>query len=228
MLEIKKEMSKVLANIKLPSQIHNIIEEIYKEYQYSYGKLIEYLKNKYPNKEKEITKLEIDTLSDYKEDIHMEQTIEFEEYEQQRVVILEAINNILKYMKENKEIPKRIFENDIAEVTKHKQSEMFTKIVISNAIGEINSSSKYLINKIKNLELKRDEELESIQQQFLKEIEIIKENAINKAPEINRIINEHFKSICEQLKNIIQTYETEIRQEKVNEKRELRTYDDER
>ena len=44
MLEIKEEMSKILGNTKLPFQIQHIIEEIYKEYEKSYKKLIEYFK----------------------------------------------------------------------------------------------------------------------------------------------------------------------------------------
>ena len=92
MLEIKQEMSKVVGNAKLPFKIQHIIEEIYKEYEKSYKKLIEYLKIKCPDKVQEIIKLEVTTIEDYKDDIHMTRTIEFEEYEQKRAIIIETIN----------------------------------------------------------------------------------------------------------------------------------------
>lgn len=210
MIEIKEKMSKILGNMKLPPQIHHNIEEIYLEYQNSYRKLIEYLKIKYPEKEQEIIRLELATLEDYKEDIHMIQTIEFEEYEQRRTIIIETINYVLKYMKANKEIPQEKIENNMDDVIKENENERFTKIVIDNAISEMVSSSKYLINKINNLGVRGNSELEIIEKQFLEEIKTIKEKAIQKSPEINQIISEHFKNIYEQLKEVIETYKNEI------------------
>ncbi len=214
MLEIKEEMSKILANMKLPPKIHIIITEIYSEYQDSYKKLIKYLKNRYPDKEKEILKIGEDTLKDYDEDIQMIETIEFEEYEQRRAIIIESINNILKSMKENRNTPVQIFENNIAEIIKEKQNERFAKIVIETAVSEMESSSKYLINKINHLGIKTDEELEIIKQQFVEEIKLVKENVIKKSPEISEIISEHFKQLYEQLKNVINKYKAQIEQEK--------------
>ena len=76
------------------------------------------------------------------------------------------------------------------------------------------SSSKYLINKINHLGIKTDEELEIIKQQFVEEIKLVKENVIKKSPEISQIISEHFKQLYEQLKNVINKYKAQIEQEK--------------
>lgn len=213
MLEIKEEMSKVLVNIKLPSQIHHIIEEIYIEYQKSYQKLIQYLKIRYPNKEEEILKVEQYTLEDYNEDLQTVETIEFEEYEQRRAVVIETINNILKYMNENNDIK---HTSNISEIVEERQDESFTRIVIYNAIEEIESSSKYLINRIKNLDLKEDKELKVVEQEFLQSLVEIKQKALQKSPEVNQIIREHFKSIYEKLINIIHIYEMQRKKENVN------------
>lgn len=214
MIEIKEEMSKILGNMKLPLKIRSNIEEIYLDYEKSYKNLIEYLKNKYPDKEQEIIKLNIATLQDYKEDMNMTQTIEFEEYELRRAIIIEAINDILRYINRKQDIPSEEFENNMLETIKKKENERFTKIVMDNIITEIISSSKYFINKINHLGLKMDGELEIVEKQFLEEIKTIKEKAEQKSPEINQIISEHFKSIYEQLENVVEKYKTEIREEK--------------
>lgn len=214
MIEIKEEMSKILGNMKLPLKIRSNIEEIYLDYEKSYKNLIEYLKNKYPDKEQEIIKLDIATLQDYKEDMNMTQTIEFEEYELRRAIIIEAINDILRYINRKQDIPSEEFENNMLETIKKKENERFTKIVIDNTIAEIISSSKYFINKINHLGLKMDGELEIVEKQFLEEIKTIKEKAEQRSPEINQIISEHFKSIYEQLENVVEKYKTEIRAEK--------------
>lgn len=226
MIEIKEEMSKILGNMKLPLKIRTDIEEIYLEYQKSYKNLIEYLKNKYPNKEQEIIELDIATLRDYKQDINMTQTIEFEEYELRRSIIIEAINDILPYINRKQDIPSEEFENNMLETIKGKENERFTKIVIDNTITEIISSSKYFINKINHLGLKMDGELEIVEKQFLEEIKTIKEKAEQKSPEINQIISEHFKSIYEQLENVVEKYKTEIRAEKAKNTIKEKTSDD--
>lgn len=219
-------MSKVLGNTKLPFQIQNIIEEIYKEYRKSYKKLIEYLQIKYPDKIQEIVKLEATTLQDYKDDMHMTQTIEFEEYEQRRTKIIETINEILKYIKEKKQIPEEKFENNMANIIREEENEKFTKIVMDNTISEIVSSGKYFINKINHLGLRADGELEKIEKQFFEEIKTIKENATQKSPEINQIISEHIKNIYEQLKIIIEKYRTELNKENINSTIVKKEYDD--
>lgn len=216
MIQIKEEISKILGNMKLPPQIHYIIRELYIEYQNSYKKIIEYLKNKYPDKEQEIIRLDATTLEDYKEDMHMVQTIEFEEYEQRRAIIIETINDILRYINAKKDIPKGIFENNMLEIIKEKENERFTKIVMDNTISEMISSSKYFINKINHSNLKMDGEVEIIENQFLEEIKTIKEKATQKSPEITQIISEHFKSIYEQLKNVVETYKNEVKEEKAS------------
>lgn len=210
MIEIKEKMIKILGNMKLPPQIHQIIEELYLDYQDSYRKLIEYLKIKYPEKQQEIARLEVVTIEDYKEDMHMVQTIEFEEYEQRRTIIIETINDILKYMKLKKEIPQGQIENNMEDIIKEKENERFTKIVMDNAISEMVSSAKYFINKINNLGIKGDKELETIERQFLEETKTIKEKATTKSPEINQIISEHFKSIYNQLKDVIEIYKNKL------------------
>lgn len=214
MIEIKEKMSKILGNMKLPLKIRSNIEEIYLDYEKSYKNLIEYLKNKYPDKEQEIIKLDIATSQDYKEDMNMTQTIEFEEYELRRAIIIEAINDILPYINRKQYIPSEEFENNMLKTIKKEENERFTKIVMDNTITEIISSSKYFINKINHLGLKMDGELEIVEKQFLEEIKTIKEKAEQKSPEINQIISEHFKSIYEQLENIVEKYKTEIGAEK--------------
>lgn len=214
MIEIKEEMSKILGNMKLPLKIRKDIEEIYLDYEKSYKNLIEYLKNKYPDKVQEIIKLDIATSQDYKEDMNMTQTIEFEEYELRRAIIIEAINDILPYINRKQYIPSEEFENNMLKTIKKEENERFTKIVMDNTITEIISSSKYFINKINHLGLKMDGELEIVEKQFLEEIKTIKEKAEQKSPEINQIISEHFKSIYEQLENIVEKYKTEIGAEK--------------
>lgn len=212
-MEIREELSKILANMKLPPQIQRTIKELYLDYQNSYKKLIEYLKAKYPNRE--ILKIELETSEDYKEDLQMTETIEFEEYEQRRTIIIETINNILKSVRETRNISTEKFDNDMLEVLKEKQNKDFTKMIIDNTISEIESSSKYLLNKVNHLELKRDEDLEILEQQFIEEINSIKDKTTQKSLEINQIIDEHFRSIYIQLKSIIETYRNEIEQEKV-------------
>lgn len=225
MLEIKEKISKILGNTKLPFQIQHIVEEIYKEYEKSYKKLIEYLKIKYPEKIQEILNLEAITLQDYKEDMHMTQTIEFEEYEQRRAIIIETINDILKYMKQNKEIPEEKFENNMVGVIKKEENERFTKIVIDNTISEIVSSGKYFINRINHLSLRAEGELEEIEKQFLEEIKTIKEIATKEVPQINQIISEHITNIYEQLKEIVEKYREELSKENKNIIVENKQYD---
>lgn len=210
---IRKEISKILGNVKLEPHIHSIVKELYAEYQNAYIHMIEYLKNKYPNKEKGILRLEIDTLSDYKEDIKMVETIELEEYEQRRLVIIEVINKILKSVNKNKDISRESFHNDMSDILKEKHNETYAKIVIQSTISEIESSSKYLLNKINYLGIKQDEELQIMEQQFIAEIRNIREQAIRKAPEVAQIIGDHFKDIYQQLENVVERYKKQIAQE---------------
>ena len=114
----------------------------------------------------------------------------------------------------------------MADVVKEEENERFAKIVIDNTISEIVSSSKYFINKINHLGLRADIELEKIEKQFLEEIKAIKENATQKAPEINRIISEHIRNIYEQLKEIIEKYRTELSKENINTTAKKQKYDD--
>lgn len=223
-IEIKKEMSIILADVKLPVEIHSIIKEIYINYQDSYKRLIEALKREYPEKEKEILKIEHDTIEDYKEDIQMTQLVEFEEYEQKRTIIIELINSILKEINAKKVIPKQIFKEEMAKYITNKTNTESTNIIINNVISEIESSGKYVLNKINSLRLPRNEVLIRIEDEFKEEFLQIKQRAIAKAPGITEILNKHFVDIYERLDDIIDMY----RQEAIAETKVKENYDEER
>lgn len=214
-IEIKKEMSIILGNTKLPIKVKNIIKGLYAEYQYSYKKLIQALKNKYPNKEKEISKIELDTLEDYNGDIEMTELLEFEEYEQKRTRIVEIINSLLNDINKNKGIAKAILSESEKKVTNEAEIKKSTNIIINNAIDEIESSGMYVLNKINYLELPKSEELNQIKQQFQMELKKIKEDGISKTSEMAQALKQHFNEIYEQLANIIDMYENDIRVEKM-------------
>lgn len=204
-MEIKKEMAKILGDTKLPPEIHKMLREIYTEYQNAYRKLIQELKSKYPEKEKEITSLEMEIAQDYYEDVKMCEFIEFEEYEQKRTIVMETINSIVKYINANNLSSRKNFIQNVAKVLKREESIDFANIVINSMIQEIESSCKYALNRINILKLNNKENLE--QEEFKNEILRIKQEAIQKKPEMAQCINNHFIDICKRIEGVIDSYE---------------------
>lgn len=200
-MEIKKEMAKILGDTKLPSEIHKMLRGIYTEYQNAYRKLIQELKSKYPEKEKEITRLEIEISQDYYEDVKMCEFIEFEEYEQKRIIVMEAINSIVKDINANNLVSRKKFLQNVSKVVKKEESMDFSNIVINNMIQEIESSCKYVLNKIDFLKL--NDKNNAYQEEFKNEILKIKQEAINKKPEMAQCINKHFIDICKRIEYVI-------------------------
>lgn len=198
-------MAKILGDTKLPPEIHKMLRNIYTEYQNAYKELIQGLKNEYPEKEKEIVNLEIEISKDYYEDIKMCEFIEFEEYEQKRIIVIEAINSIIKDINNNI-ISRTSFLQNVLKVTKKEESVDFANIVINNMVQEIESSCKYVLNKINYLKLNDAKILEQ-EDEFKNEILKIKQEAMQKKPEMAECINNHFINICKRIENVIDNYE---------------------
>ncbi|MCI8362411.1 MAG: hypothetical protein HFJ41_04685 [Clostridia bacterium] len=205
-MEIKKEMMKILGDTKLPPEIHKMLRKIYTEYQNACRKLIQELKSKYPEKEKEITKLETEISQDYYEDVKMCEFIEFEEYDQKRTIVIEVINSIIKDSNANNIISRKKFVQDVSKIVKKEESIDFANIVINSMVQEIETSCKYVLNRISFLKL-NDKIITEKKDQFKNEILKIKQEAIQKKPEIAQCINEHFIDICKRIENVIDTYE---------------------
>lgn len=206
-MDIKKELSKIMENTKMPLEIRVIIKKIHEEYRAAYRILIDVLKTKYP--EKEIINLEIETLQDYKEDLKMAELLEFEEYEQKRVIIIETINEVLKSSNNKRNIEvKNSMENILRTIKKEKCLE-FANIVLDNTISEIESSSKYVLNKINYLKLQDSQELQQAKEEFKQRILKIKEEAMKRKPEIEEHLNQHFVKIYIELENVITNYNKE-------------------
>lgn len=205
-MEIKKEMAKILGDTKLPPEINKMLRGIYTEYQNAYRKLIQELKSKYPEKEKEITRLEMEISQDYYDDVKMCEFIEFEEYEQKRIIVMEAINSIIKDINSNNIISRKNFVQDVSRVVKKEESIDFANIVINNMVQEIESSCKYALNRINFLKL-NDKIITEKEDEFKNEITRIKQEAIQKKPEMAQCINKHFIDICKRIEYVIDSYE---------------------
>lgn len=205
-MEIKKEMAKILGSTKLPPEIHKMLINIYTEYQNAYRKLIQVLKNEYPEKQKEIAVLESEISKDYYEDIKMCEFIEFEEYEQRRITLIEAINSIIKDVNANNIVSRGILTKNASKVTKKEDSIDFSNIVINNIVQEIESSCKYVLNRISYLKL-NDKIILEQEEEFKNEILKIKQEAMQKKPEMAQCINHHFTDICKRIEIVIDSYE---------------------
>lgn len=219
-------MAKILGDTKLPPEIHKMLRKIYTEYQNAYKKLIQGLKNEYPEREKEIVNLEIEISQDYYEDIKMCEFIEFEEYEQKRITVIEAINSIIKDINNNNIISRTSFLQNVLKVTKKEESVDFANIVINNMVQEIESSCKYVLNKINYLKLKDAKILEQ-EDEFKNEILKIKQEAMQKKPEMAECINNHFINICKRIENVIDSYEKQAKIEHMHVGKKEKEDDDE-
>lgn len=218
-------MAKILGDTKLPPEIHKMLRKIYTEYQNAYKELIQGLKNEYPEREKEIVNLEIEISKDYYEDIKMCEFIEFEEYEQKRIIVIEAINSIIKDINNNI-ISRTSFLQNVSKVTKKEESVDFANIVINNMVQEIESSCKYVLNKINYLKLKDAKILEQ-EDEFKNEILKIKQEAMQKKPEMAECINNHFINICKRIENVIDSYEKQAKIEHMHVGKKEKEDDDE-
>lgn len=218
-------MAKILGDTKLPPEIHKMLRKIYTEYQNAYKELIQGLKNEYPEREKEIVNLEIEISQDYYEDIKMCEFIEFEEYEQKRIIVIEAINSIIKDINNNI-ISRTSFLQNVLKVTKKEESVDFANIVINNMVQEIESSCKYVLNKINYLKLKDAKILEQ-EDEFKNEILKIKQEAMQKKPEMAECINNHFINICKRIENVIDSYEKQAKIEHMHVGKKEKEDDDE-
>lgn len=225
-MEIKREMAKILGDIKLPPEIHKILRKIYAQYQNAYRKLIQELKSKYPEKEKEIVNLEIEISKDYYEDIKMCEFVEFEEYEQKRIIVIEAINSIIKDINSNNIISRKSFIKNVSKVIKKEESIDFANIVINNIVQEIESSCKYALNRINFFKL-NDKEILEQENEFKNEVLKIKEEAMQNIPEMAQCINNHFINICKKIENVIDSYEKQINREHIHTSSEERRDDNE-
>lgn len=205
-MEIKKEMAKILGSTKLPPEIHKTLINIYTEYQNAYRKLIQALKNEYPEKQKEIAILENEISKDYYEDIKMCEFIEFEEYEQRRITLIEAINSIIKDINANNIVSRGILTKNASKVIKKEDSIDFANIVINNMVQELESSCKYVLNRISYLKL-NDKIILEQEEEFKNEILKIKQEAMQKKTEMARCINHHFTDICKRIEIVIDSYE---------------------
>lgn len=219
-------MAKILGDTKLPPEIHKILRKIYTEYQNAYKELIQGLKNEYPEREKEIVNLEIEISQDYYEDIKMCEFIKFEEYEQKRIIVIEAINSIIKDINNNI-ISRTSFLQNVSKVTKKEESVDFANIVINNMVQEIESSCKYVLNKINYLKLNDAKILEQ-EDEFKNEILKIKQEAMQKKPEMAECINNHFINICKRIENVIDNYEKQTNEYMHVGKKEKEDDDEER
>lgn len=219
-------MAKILGDTKLPPEIHKMLRKIYTEYQNAYKELIQGLKNEYPEREKEIVNLEIEISQDYYEDIKMCEFIEFEEYEQKRIIVIEAINSIIKDINNNNIISRTSFLQNVLKVTKKEESVDFANIVINNMVQEIESSCKYVLNKINYLKLKDAKILEQ-EDEFKNEILKIKQEAMQKKPEMAECINNHFINICKRIENVIDSYEKQAKIEHMHVGKKEKEDDDE-
>lgn len=219
-------MAKILGDTKLPPEIHKMLRNIYTEYQNAYKELIQGLKNEYPEREKEIVDLEIEISQDYYEDIKMCEFIEFEEYEQKRIIVIEAINSIIKDINNNNIISRTSFLQNVLKVTKKEESVDFANIVINNMVQEIESSCKYVLNKINYLKLKDAKILEQ-EDEFKNEILKIKQEAMQKKPEMAECINNHFINICKRIENVIDSYEKQAKIEHMHVGKKEKEDDDE-
>lgn len=219
-------MAKILGDTKLPPEIHKMLRKIYTEYQNAYKELIQGLKNEYPEREKEIVDLEIEISQDYYEDIKMCEFIEFEEYEQKRIIVIEAINSIIKDINNNNIISRTSFLQNVLKVTKKEESVDFANIVINNMVQEIESSCKYVLNKINYLKLKDAKILEQ-EDEFKNEILKIKQEAMQKKPEMAECINNHFINICKRIENVIDSYEKQAKIEHMHVGKKEKEDDDE-
>lgn len=218
-------MAKILGDTKLPPEIHKMLRNIYTEYQNAYKELIQGLKNEYPEREKEIVNLEIEISKDYYEDIKMCEFIEFEEYEQKRIIVIEAINSIIKDINNNI-ISRTSFLQNVLKVTKKEESVDFANIVINNMVQEIESSCKYVLNKINYLKLNDAKILEQ-EDEFKNEILKIKQEAMQKKPEMAECINNHFINICKRIENVIDSYEKQAEIEHMHVGKKEKEDDDE-
>lgn len=207
-MEIKSEMAKILGDAKLPPEIHKMLRKIYTEYQNAYRKLIQGLKSKYPEKEKEITRIQMEISQDYYEDVRICEFVEYEEYEQKRILIIEAINSIIKDINANNMISRKDFVQNVSKAVKKEESIDFANIVINNMVQELESSCKYALNRTNLLKLKDSNGVE--QEEFKNEIIRIKEEAIQKKPEMAQCINDHFVGICRRIENVIDIYEQQL------------------
>lgn len=219
-------MAKILGDTKLPPEIHKMLRKIYTEYQNAYKELIQELKNEYPEREKEIVDLEIEISQDYYEDIKMCEFIEFEEYEQKRIIVIEAINSIIKDINNNNIISRTSFLQNVSKVTKKEESVDFANIVINNMVQEIESSCKYVLNKINYLKLNDAKILEQ-EDEFKNEILKIKQEAMQKKPEMAECINNHFINICKRIENVIDSYEKQAKIEHMHVGKKEKEDDDE-
>lgn len=207
--EIKIEINNLLKNMQLPKEIKTTINNIYKECEAAYEKLLLEMKQKNLVEPKEIQVLENYIKSDYKEDARISEIVEYEEYEQKRTKMVEVISRVLKGIsdKENHKITQTV------EKPTDKENKNVANIIVNITISEIESSAKNIAQKAKKIKTE-NQDLKLTVLEFEEEIIRIAERAKQSIPEISERLNNHYNEICEQLSEIIEKYNNGLESKK--------------
>jgi len=206
LLEMKKEINNLLKKMQLPKRIKTTTNNIYKDYEEAYRKLILEIKQRNILDAKELQKFESYVKSDYKEDMQITELVQYEEYEQRRTKIVETIGEIISIIssKEATIITLRVEEPT------EKENKTAANIIINTTVSEIQSSAKNIINKLPQ----KDNDLEQTKIEFQEEIKRIIKDAEQCVPEISEILQTHYHEICEQISEIIEKHNEKFKPNK--------------
>lgn len=208
-MEIKdllERIEKLVNNQKMPQEIKKLVDEIYINYNSAYKRFLANIQLTIQNNE--IYKIQLEdiisyTNKDYENDIETSYEIEQASYLIKLEYMLDNIKNVINNIIKNKEIAKESTE-------KQKDDEIIKKSAIidvensrcaqqikESIISEIESSKDALIMKLSNIELNSNKD------EFLMEIEVIKNKVIEKLmPKIKEILDTQDSQVADDIIDI--------------------------
>lgn len=218
--KIKKELATILSSTKFPETVKKEIRNIYKEYEIISKKMLATLESKQLIDRKSSDNLKAFIHDDCRDDVSMTELIEYEEYEQKREKIIEAVNQILKVLRSD-ETSRNMQIADLSlkrqEKTKNEKENInFSELIVKSTENEIKSSSKSLIRKIDNMDIKSKEDIDTVKKEYEEKLIMLIEELRAKCPLIEQKMTEHIDNIYNTLNEILEKYELKVQEVKLN------------
>ena len=233
--ELKTKVSKIINDEKVPNEVKQKLEDLYKEYEQACAKC-KYLLTTISNKDnmeeiEEICQYIKDDTESNKETID---SVNIQEYEIKKEKLMERINMELDKLEgKTTQLQPILFDNKEESYRENKANienweadrlsiEAFINEVMNNIIIELESSRRYIKLKIDNLGINgNDEQLvlvkTNIKRRFEEDVETVISKIKKEVPELGKVLEAQNSKIYKYIEDEIKAYEKENSQEKTSE-----------
>lgn len=226
--EFEQRAKKILNQKKLPSEIIELVEKIYVEYQEVYKKFIQSYKLLYSDTDgKQLEYIHIIDgcmEKDYQEDKKSTETVMLMEYEIKKERLENVLNIVTKKMyKDEKYGQNQEYKKDFEESDNKRENFIYTSIIRNSVLSEIGSSKAVLLQKLKTLNVPSNPEymyaIRRAQNVFESDLNLITNQATIRLQQVEEVLNGDDKQFYAQIELIIQEY-TEVKEETFEKHRE--------